>query len=136
MKLTKVWIENDYLYGLGDDGKTYRQSLLWYRRLVNATPEQQANYELEPFGVHWNELDEDISYQGFIDRNNVEPTALQRFLLTHRELNLAELAKRMGINTTLLRNYIYGWKTPSIEREKQIWQTIRALGKEYLAIDN
>ncbi|MCQ2340075.1 MAG: DUF2442 domain-containing protein [Paludibacteraceae bacterium] len=135
MKLTKVWIENDYLYGLGDDGKTYRQSLLWYRRLMNATPEQQANYELEPFGVHWNELDEDISYQGFIDRNNVEPTALQRFLLTHRELNLAELAKRMEMNTTLLRNYIYGWKTPSKERENQIWQTIRAIGQEYLAFD-
>ncbi|MCQ2313233.1 MAG: DUF2442 domain-containing protein [Paludibacteraceae bacterium] len=134
MKLTKVWIDNDHLYGLGDDGNTYRQSLLWYRRLMNATPEQQANYELEPLGVHWDEIDEDISYQGFIDRNNVEPTALQRFLLTHRELNLAELAKRMDINTTLFRNYVYGWKTPSEEREKQIWQMIQTLGQEYIAI--
>ncbi|MCQ2347577.1 MAG: DUF2442 domain-containing protein [Paludibacteraceae bacterium] len=134
MKITKVWIENEYLYGLGDDGKTYRQSLLWYRRLMNATPEQQTNYELEPFGVHWSELDEDISFQGFIDRNNVEPTPLQRFLLTHRELNLAELAKRMEMNTTLLRNYVYGWKTPSAERENQIWQMIRTIGKEYITI--
>lgn len=101
---------------------------------MNATPEQQTNYELEPFGVHWSELDEDISFQGFIDRNNVEPTPLQRFLLTHRELNLAELAKRMEMNTTLLRNYVYGWKTPSAERENQIWQMIHTIGKEYITV--
>lgn len=136
MKLTKIWIKDEYLFGLGDDGKTYRQSLLWYRRLINATPEQQANYELEPFGVHWPDIDEDISYEGFVERNNVEPTSLQRFLLTHRELNLSELAKRAGINTTLLRNYVYGWKTPSAERENQILETIRSIGQEYALFVN
>jgi len=33
MKIKEIWFDADYIYGNGDNGKTYRQSLLWYPRL-------------------------------------------------------------------------------------------------------
>ena len=40
---------------------------LWkYPRLLNASPEQRAHYEISPFGVHWPDVDEDLSVRGLI----------------------------------------------------------------------
>ena len=36
-KIKKIWFDGEWLYGLGDDGKTYRQSLLWYKNLLHAS---------------------------------------------------------------------------------------------------
>lgn len=33
-------------------------------RLAKGTPSQLGNMELSPFGLHWPELDEDLSFQG------------------------------------------------------------------------
>ena len=64
--------------------------------------------------------------------DDAEPSALQRFFLTHREINVAEFARRIGMNPTLLRNYINGFKQPSKEREEEILQQIHKLGEEML----
>lgn len=130
MNIKKIWFDGDYLYGLGDDGKTYRQSLLWYQRLRNATDEERNNYKFGLSGIHWRGLDEDVSFESF-GYEDAEPTPLQRFFLTHKEINVAEFAKQIGINCTLLRNYINGFKKPSKEREEQILQHIHLIGKEY-----
>jgi hypothetical protein len=38
---------------------------LWrYPRLLRASPQQRSNYELSPFGMHWPEIDEDLSVAG------------------------------------------------------------------------
>jgi hypothetical protein len=58
---------------------------------------------------------------------------LQRFFLTHKEINVAEFARSLGINVTLLRNYINGFKKPSAEREKAIIDHIHKLGREMIA---
>jgi hypothetical protein len=33
---------------------------------LDATPEQLENYELSPCGLHWEDLDEDISVAGLL----------------------------------------------------------------------
>ncbi|MBR5925166.1 MAG: DUF2442 domain-containing protein, partial [Bacteroidales bacterium] len=71
--ISKIWFEGDWIYGLGDDGKTYRQSLLWYNKLRKATDEQRAKYEMSTIGIHWHELDEDISFESFL-YPDAEPT--------------------------------------------------------------
>ena len=58
---------------------------------------------------------------------------VQRFFLTHKEINVAEFARSLGMNATLLRNYINGFKKPSAEREKAILAHIHKLGKEMVA---
>ena len=55
-KIEKIWFDGEWLYGLGDDGKTYRQSLLWYKNLLHATQEQRQEYEISTIGIHWRKL--------------------------------------------------------------------------------
>jgi len=66
-----------------------------------------------------------------MELKNNEPTRLQQFFLSHKEINIAEFAKIVGINPTLLRNYINGFKKPSKERECQILEQIHKMGAEF-----
>lgn len=62
----KVTIDQDRLWVELSDGRTLGVPLAWFPRLLNASPEQLQKYELSPRGVHWEELDEDISIQGLL----------------------------------------------------------------------
>lgn len=50
------------------DGRTISVPLAWYPRLVGATPSQLKNLAISPggYGIHWPELDEDLSVKGFL----------------------------------------------------------------------
>lgn len=71
-----------------------------------------------------------ISFESF-EYDDAVPSRLQEFFLIHKEINVAEFARRIGINATLLRNYINGFKKPSAAREKEIIAAIHSLGLEY-----
>ena len=43
------------------DGRSVTTPLWWYPRLLNASPAGRARIELMPMGMHWPEIDEDIS---------------------------------------------------------------------------
>ena len=43
------------------DGRTLSTPIWWYPRLANASPEARGIIEFMPMGLHWPELDEDIS---------------------------------------------------------------------------
>lgn len=131
--MKKIWFDSNYIYAESTEGKVLKQSLLWYPALMSASEEERAAYTMGFDGVHWRGLDVDISFESF-SYEDAEPTALQRFFLTHKELNLAEFAKRIGLNASLLRNYINGFKKPSPEREAMILEAIKALGREYLQV--
>lgn len=45
-KIEKIWFDGEWLYGQGDDGKTYRQSLLWYKNLLHASDAERQEYEI------------------------------------------------------------------------------------------
>jgi hypothetical protein len=49
------------------DGRTIRVPLAWFPRLLNATPPQRKRVELSRLGLHWEELDEDISVAGLLE---------------------------------------------------------------------
>ncbi len=50
------------------DGRTISVPLQWYPRLVYATPAERKNWRLigNGEGIHWEDLDEDISVEGLI----------------------------------------------------------------------
>jgi len=50
------------------DGRTITVPLVWFPRLLHATPGQRAKWELAGagFGIHWPEIDEDISTEGLL----------------------------------------------------------------------
>ena len=43
------------------DGRSLSTPLWWYPRLASATPAARAEIELMPMGLHWPQVDEDIS---------------------------------------------------------------------------
>lgn len=65
MKIIKIWFKGDYLYGEDENGKVYRQSLLWYKNLRKASTEERENYFIGYDGIHWRNLDEDVSFESF-----------------------------------------------------------------------
>ena len=131
--IKKIWFDGEWLYGLGNDGKQYRQSLLWYKHLLKATEEQREQYEFSLSGIHWPLLDEDVSFESFL-YEDAEPKPSQRFFLSHPEINVAGFARRFGLNPTLLRNYVNGFKIPSDSRDAFIMQCVRKLGEEYTSL--
>ncbi|HHT9136768.1 MAG TPA: DUF2442 domain-containing protein [Candidatus Wunengus sp. YC60] len=65
---TKIWFDKENMWVALTDGRQLSIPLLYFPRLLNATPEQRNNYELSGggTGIHWEEIDEDISVPGLI----------------------------------------------------------------------
>lgn len=61
-----VRFDDDAMWVDLDDGRTLGIPLAWFPRLLHAAPEQLALVELSRDGLHWDELDEDISIAGLI----------------------------------------------------------------------
>lgn len=61
-----VRFDDDSMWVHLDDGRVIAVPLAWFPRLLNAQPEQRARFELSPRGIHWEDLDEDISIDGLL----------------------------------------------------------------------
>ncbi|MCC6798378.1 MAG: DUF2442 domain-containing protein [Candidatus Hydrogenedentes bacterium] len=63
-----VSTDEDYLTVELLDGRVISIPLVWYPRLLNATPAQRANWTLcaGGFGIHWPDIDEDLSTEGLL----------------------------------------------------------------------
>lgn len=132
MKIKEIRFTDTHIIGIDESDVEKSQSLLWYPALKNASPEQRNNYEVGFDGFHWRNLNVDISFESFY-YEDAEPTPLQSFFLIHKEIRISEFAKLIGIDATLLRNYINGFKKPSPAREKTILDGIHRLSVEYAA---
>jgi len=64
----KVWFDEDNIWVLLDDGRHLGVPLAFYPRLLAATSEQRASFEISGGGrgLHWVELDEDLSVEGLV----------------------------------------------------------------------
>jgi uncharacterized protein DUF2442 len=66
VRATHVTVNHARLIVDLQDGRTITTPLEWYPRLMNGTPAEWANYEISPFGIHWEDLNEDISIRGLL----------------------------------------------------------------------
>jgi hypothetical protein len=57
------------------DGRVVSVPLSWSWRLAAATPAQRANYEIigDGHGIHWPDVDEDISADGMLSGSPARP---------------------------------------------------------------
>ncbi len=78
------------------------------------------NYTTDKYGIHWPEIDEDLSFEGFFYPK--DRSTLYRVFTAHPELNASAVARRMGISQSLFAQYISGAKTPSKARLTQIYE--------------
>lgn len=48
------------------DGRRIASPLDWYPKLKSASADQRADYDIMPMGIHWPQLDEDLSIAGML----------------------------------------------------------------------
>lgn len=67
-EVESVVVAADTLTAELSDGRTISVPLDWYPRLIHATPVERDNWELigRGEGIHWPDLDEDISVEGLL----------------------------------------------------------------------
>ena len=132
IRIEKVWLTDTAIWIRTADGREACEKFSDYQRLKWATQEQRVNFTTSDDGIHWPELDEDLSFEGFFHEKKSNP--LYDLFMTHPELNVSAVARRLRISQSLFAQYVSGAKKPSEERFNEILQTIRSIGCELAAV--
>ena len=128
MTIEKIWITDTAVWIRTADGREACEKFSDYPRLKHATQSQRENYSSDAFGIHWEEIDEDLCFDGFFRNKNTN--TLYDLFMAHPEINASAIARRLGMAQSLLAQYISGAKNPSEERVEMIKAEIRRLGAE------
>lgn len=87
-------ITDDQLSVVLEDGRTIAVPLAWYPRLLHATPTERQRVQLAGagYGLHWPELDEDISVEGLLlgKKSSESAASLARWLAARGKLPTEE----------------------------------------------
>ncbi|MFI3303675.1 MAG: DUF2442 domain-containing protein [Rikenellaceae bacterium] len=134
MEVKKVRIEDDKIFILTEDGKELWQSISWYPRLMSATEEERTEFRITAFGIRWDNIDEDVSFESFTYEEREPTNEVAQVFSRLKEIKVSKLAERVGISQSLLASYICGAKRASTERKKEIEEALHELGKELLNI--
>lgn len=131
-KVIKIRLTDSEIWIQTKDGKTASEMFVDYPSLKYATQEQRNNYTTDYIGIHWEELNEDLSFEGFFQKKN--ESLLYRLFMEHPELNASAIARRMGISQSLFAQYISGIKKPSEKRLNEILTIMQEVGRELMSI--
>lgn len=68
LSIIKLSVENDMLVATISDGRIVSIPVVWFPRLRGASLDKLNHFEISPsgYGIHWPELDEDISIKAFL----------------------------------------------------------------------
>ena len=63
------FFRNEKVFSLLEDEKEIGTPLKWFLRLYKASEEELPDYPISPggYGVHWNQIDEDLSASGMLN---------------------------------------------------------------------
>ena len=128
IQVEKIWLTDTAVWIRTTDGKEAGERFSEYPRLKFATQAQRENYEISTLGIHWPEINEDLSFDGFFRTKH--ENVLYRLFLSHPELNVSAIARRIGVSQSLLAQYISGTKRPSAKRVEKIISEIHKIGQE------
>jgi hypothetical protein len=67
-RITSIEVDDETISATLTDGRKISVPLVWSWRLAGATPEQRRHFEIvgNGQGVHWPDVDEDISARGML----------------------------------------------------------------------
>lgn len=65
--IKEIWLTDCAIWIELNDGRQACELFADYARLARASDAQRKNYRLSHFGIHWPEIDEDLSYEGFFN---------------------------------------------------------------------
>lgn len=64
----RVWLTEDAVWVELYSGARGVEYFADYSRLNSASPAQRENFNLSYFGIHWPDIDEDLSFEGFFQK--------------------------------------------------------------------
>ena len=136
-RIVKVWFDKNQIHINTDQGKNYGRPLEFFPLLKEATDAQREAYRINKFGdaLRWEDIVEDIHISSFYETAQPEPdNIIAEVFNRFPQLNVSEVARTIGIHKSLLSKYIYGTKKPSLQRTKEILDTLRQLGQKLASI--
>ncbi len=66
--IKRIWLTDEAVCILAHDGREGMEYYANYPSLLNASEAQRNNYRVSWGGLHWDELDEDLSFDGFFSK--------------------------------------------------------------------
>ncbi len=71
IKIKKVFFRDEKVFFSLEDGREIGAPLQWFPKLYEATEEALQDFSISPggYGVHWNQVDEDLSAYGMLAHN-------------------------------------------------------------------
>ena len=77
-----VRVDDESLVVELQDGRTISVPISWYPRLERSSSEERANWEIFGSGIHWPDIDEDISVEALLagKRSNESQSSLEKWL--------------------------------------------------------
>jgi hypothetical protein len=63
--INKLWFDDERIFIETADGEVRSQPMRFFPRLRYATDMQRAEWTESHFGLHWEKIDEDISFESF-----------------------------------------------------------------------
>ena len=73
--VNKLWFENERIFLENVKGEICSQPIRFYPRLLQANDKQRTEWTESHFGLHWEKIDEDISFESFTWSDN-DPLSL------------------------------------------------------------
>jgi hypothetical protein len=68
ISVLSVSFDEESMWAELSDGRTLGVALAWFPRLLHATPAQRKRVELTRSGLHWEEIEENISVAALLAR--------------------------------------------------------------------
>lgn len=131
--IKSVWFEAGRIYILTSQGRVYSRPLEAFPVLKEANVQEREAFAIVMRGtaLRWEGLDEDIHITNFYDKEEPDhANEVAEIFSRFPQLNVAEVARSIGINKSLLSKYIYGINKPSEERLEHIKKAIHTLEEE------
>ena len=63
--INKLWFSDERIFIETVNGEVRSQPMLFFPRLLRANDIQRAKWTESHFGLHWENIDEDISFESF-----------------------------------------------------------------------
>ena len=135
-RIVDVWFKDGRIYAKLDNGETLSRSLVDFPLLLNATNAERADFRIvhEGEALRWDNIDEDIHVSSFFEPDKCEDNEVAMAFRLFPQLNVKQVAQYIGINYTLLSNYVNGSKKPSATRVALIKQGLHNLGNALMNV--
>ncbi|WP_346238548.1 DUF2442 domain-containing protein [Niabella insulamsoli] len=130
IEVIKVWTDDKAIYIKTKNGSVYFELFDAYPKLKFASPKERNDFETDNLGIRWEEIDEDLSFEGFVKTAKRKETTLQKALKDIPEINISAFSRRVGVPQPLMANYINGNKKLTALRKKKFEKALHDIGKQ------